>query len=128
MSLFESEDGFSMLPGRLENLYLDAAASADMLARISFSKSLQESLQSLEVYVGPQDPRFNEQKVESLFSKLSGFSSLTKLNVSAEIIIKSTTLSSLPKTLLKLQLELVDFENLGLPVGQKIPDWKEGAL
>lgn len=63
----------------------------------------------------------------SLFSKLSAFSSLASLCIGPHIVITSTTLSKLPKSLVELRLKRVELENYGLPFGKEV-DWKDGAL
>lgn len=123
-SLFESEEFFQALPDGLEELILKGDTANEMIERVSFPKSLQASLKELSLSINSQDlPATGD----SLFSKLGDFSRLESIVVFSPILIKSSTLSCLPKTLVKLDLKRVVFENFGLPFGKEC-DWKEGAL
>lgn len=122
-----------MLPESIKelNLTIDSAESAGIVERAAFPQSLQKSLKNLSITDKGQTALPSDKKLISLIPKLSDFSGLTNLRITFYLLINSSTLSCLPKTLLLLQLEKVDLENFGLPVGQSPEnscDWKEGAF
>lgn len=130
--LLESAECFQALPASLKFLALAAGLATftgDMLEGIIFPKSLGDSLETLRIISGSR--LWPAQTTESLFPKLSEFSRLSDLRIGLNLVISSTTLSHLPKTLTILSLEEVEFANCGLPMEQtptSSADWKEGVL
>lgn len=129
-SLFESEECLHCLPAKLQELTLLMEPSDNMIERITFSKSLQKYLEKLFITLGDPSQLPHMRMTESLFPKLNEFSRLSSLFISCKVLINSSTLAFLPKTLLELSLKCVEFENFGLPRNQTLEnaDWKEGAL
>lgn len=126
MELFESEECFLALPA-LKKFFLTLDGEQELVDRIAFSEPLKGSLNKFVVYNKRFDSELNSA---SLILKLNDFSSLCELRIHSSVFLKSDTLSSLPKTLVTLQLSSARFENFGLPKDQsrQSSDWKDGAL
>lgn len=130
LCFFESEECFHALPEKLQHLEFDFTGSQAHFAMseiATFPTSIQESVQKLYFSLKHRPLVDAEYRADFMFPKLSPFTSLTDLRFALYTVINSSTLANLPKTLTELQLNAVEFENFGLPVGQNI-DWKEGAL
>lgn len=135
LRLLDPEACFHVLPEGLEDLALAVIPPDGIIERITFPKSLKKSLKRFVIHtqdtgVSSPPPPHVKISADSLLSKLSEFSRLVGIRIATKIVVKSSSLSSLPKTLVELALESVEFENFGLPEGQspQNSDWKEGAL
>lgn len=137
IELIESEECLQVLPASLNHLEMvftsthHTAHVQPLVERFTFPKSLQESLQSISMYFFAAKGKSANTALETLIPKFSPFSCLTMLHIAAHILIKSDTLSNLPQTLTGILLHRVEFENFGLPLGQRRSsksDWKNGAL
>lgn len=130
---FESEACLHVLPKTLEELQFHISSEPrvwDMLRNLSFPKTLQSSLRTLEIWSDLQTEAHEAEILQSLILKLSSFSRLATLQIGPKILIRSDTLSNLPKTLTELLLHETHVENFGLPLGQdpKDANWNDAAF
>lgn len=131
IELMTSLKCLSSVPECLEQLTL----STSSLKSLNFPEKILRNLKSLIIlyydeYNNRESPA--ERRNTEWMTKLGDFMKLETFSIdsSQTLMLRTHTLSNLPKSLTTLELSRIEFENLGMGPGNdaKNPDWENSAL